>query len=73
MKMTTWFGGNRKPMKIGVYQRMFPISVRYCYWDGLGWHVGGMSPKAARYKGMISDHQDLPWRGLAEDPSKVKK
>lgn len=75
MKLTPWFTGNVAPVRPGVYERYFiPTKiVRYAYWNGSVWCVGGKTPKEALlYKKQKSAGQlkavTIMWRGLAEEP-----
>ena len=75
MKLTDWIPGNVKPVRVGVYKRLYDkdsiIATRtwYCYWNGEFWGVYGETPEdAAEDKHITSGAQNIPWRGLAEKP-----
>jgi len=65
MKLTPWFPGTVKPVRVGVYQRDYGKhgGTVYCYFDGIMWHVTSaelrFTSKAAR-----SLSQYMPWRGV---------
>jgi len=72
-KLTQWFDGSVKPVRDGVYERKYPDEVRsvYCkFVDGKWWRGGWDIEEASRIR-TISDYQNDPWRGLAQNP-KVK-
>jgi hypothetical protein len=72
MKFTDWFPGSAKPVRKGVYQRVYTYGMAkipsYCYWDGKQWHAGGLTVDAAvrNYEDafMVAPRQCLPWRGV---------
>lgn len=71
MKLTEWYSGDQKPVRVGVYERNFEDGLtiaEYSYWDGKNWKVSGLSvPDANMYKiGAISAKQRLKWRGIAK-------
>jgi len=73
MKLTDWIPGNVKPVRVGVYERLYDkdsIASRtfYNHWNGKFWGVYGETPKDALYRCLESPAQNLPWRGLAEKP-----
>lgn len=73
LKMTPWFGGNKKPKRIGVYQRDYgsrhlPGDLVYSMWNGKEWLSYGDSPDAAESRKYASVDQDADWRGLASPP-----
>lgn len=67
VKLTPWFPGNVKPVRVGVYQRPYgsydyPL---YCWWDGKEWSAGARTPfeaKQTRYGS--GDQGHMPWRGI---------
>jgi hypothetical protein len=66
MKLTPWFSGDHKPVRVGVYQRQY-VWPEYSYWDGLKWCYGGSTPKKATkspLRNFSSSLQNLPWRGV---------
>lgn len=71
MKLTPWFSGDQKPVRVGVYQRHYInhkgyIELRYCWWNGYGFCTSWKSPDSAeRNKDMgLSLEQQMPWRGV---------
>jgi hypothetical protein len=67
VKPTPWFPGGAKPVRKGVYQRMYsnnPKDIRYCFWDG-DWRVGYTDVEsAAEHRRGFAHYQNLPWRGI---------
>ena len=52
MKLTDWIPGNVKPVRVGVYERLYDkdsIAPRifYNYWNGEFWSVYGETPEDA--------------------------
>ena len=69
MKLTQWFPGTVKPVRVGVYERNyseFPFhSPNYCHWNGKFWGLWATTPRGAVVlKIRPSPYQDLPWRGV---------
>jgi hypothetical protein len=68
MKLTPWFPGTVKPVRVGVYERQYSLmwSTRlYCYWNGIRWSpVATSIQEAEELKPFASASQDLPWRGV---------
>lgn len=72
-KLTPWFPGNVKPARKGVYQRDWLDGgpLWFSYWNGKTWNSGDDTTEGAACpvnKYWKSNHQKLPWRGLAQDP-----
>lgn len=67
MNPTPWFPGEVKPVREGVYQRMYNKNsrdIRYCFWDG-AWRVGYWDVESADwYRRGFAHDQNLPWRGI---------
>lgn len=69
---TGWYGGDQKPVHIGVYERDMTLAdsvdqyLIYSYWNGDYWTVSGDTPEkaVAHIRLLDSNYQDLPWRGL---------
>lgn len=77
MKLTRWFPAEVNPVHVGVYQRAFKgqkYPVRYWYWNGDFWEVGGwdFADEAAKNPRGKTSQNYLYWRGLAEPPKKAK-
>lgn len=69
--MTPWFPGKKKPTRIGVYEREAPTGVLcFSLWSGKHWKLLAMTKTRANHSFGESNHQALPWRGLASDPFK---
>ena len=72
MKLTPWFPGTVKPVRVGVYERDFSGTyagnlpgLHYCYWNGKFWGLYGTNPKiAVWYQDKPSLNQNFPWRGV---------
>ena len=67
-KLTPWFPWHIKPVRPGVYQRE---SLSYSYWTGSHWVASDQTVKEAadpRFFDLPSCVQDMPWRGIAEEP-----
>ena len=70
MKLTPWFSGDQKPVRVGVYQRKYVDQPNfsfalYAYWDGLRFGSYGHTPAEAKHhKDTQSNIQNLPWRGV---------
>lgn len=73
-KVTEWFPGDVKPMRVGVYETKPDNSVTYQHWDGEQWGFCAIDPLSALNGiGLRSGTQDAKWRGLATRPSKRGK
>lgn len=78
MKKTRWIDGAVKPTMLGVYQRDYRNAhsdrsegITFSHWNGEYWGLYGVSEDDAAHWGSHSSlYQSLPWRGLAQDPSK---
>lgn len=70
MKLTPWFSGTVKPVRVGVYERLYTTRVTarkvfYCYWNGIRWsHAANSIETAEEFKHIASADQDLSWRGV---------
>ena len=65
MKLTPWFDGSVKPVRVGWYERKWPHGwTEYGHWDGFAWVYPEGNGK------FWSQH--LPWRGLAQQPKGKK-
>ncbi len=69
MKLTPWFSGDQKPVRVGVYQRdIFGKGIEvYSYWNGNYWCFYSSSVSGAVMKDGLhleSAEQNLPWRGV---------
>jgi len=75
-RVTDWLSGDLKPVRVGVYQKIFCGDIVYAHWNGDFW---GMftGPKSKPEDALRDAHcrsmaQRAHWRGLAEDPSGVR-
>lgn len=73
MRRTPWFPGTAQPAHKGVYERAYPaggecLDTVFCMWTGKAWRVWEDDPATAAKSKANSMFQDLPWRGLAENP-----
>jgi hypothetical protein len=70
MKLTDWYSGNQKPVRVGVYEREYGTKDRfYCYWNGYVFGCADESPCNAWVKHFVAGDslmQYLPWRGVAK-------
>ena len=68
---TAWYPGTKKPVRIGLYERLvlpqkFVIRSK---WNGKKWmgtHFVILEGEACRLTLVKSPDQHLPWRGLTE-------
>jgi hypothetical protein len=70
LKLTQWFPGEVKPVRMGVYERKWPDGDRvWTIWNGRNWGNSFLSPVDVRYvcRGI---EQSIPWRGLASEDGK---
>lgn len=78
-KLTPWFPGDVKPVRVGVYEITGCSfgGINYRVWTGKGWSdtrwepsdFHGLHPKPMYFPG-----DDMTgWRGLASDPNARKK
>lgn len=74
MTLTQWFCGYITPDRDGVYERDYGGGhLGYCYFDGDCWHFRADTPVGAEAnfgEGVGISSFVLPWRGLAEKPSR---
>lgn len=74
MKLTPWYPGHVKPVRVGVYERDYADNLkcrrpRFCYWDGIAWNCHGTTKEHAEiFKDTPSAYQFLEWRGIAKEP-----
>ena len=69
MKLTPWFPGDVKPVRVGVYERNYGNDrlrdCNYCHWNGKFWSIWATTQRGAVHlKNNASRWQDLPWRGV---------
>lgn len=71
MKVTDWYTGDQKPVRVGVYERAYSykLYILYCYWNGKLFSCAYRDLELAK---SMSDYfrsslnQNLPWRGIAK-------
>lgn len=67
MKLTKWYSGDQKPVRIGVYVRNTVIGYLYSHWNGKFWGLSSDDPtEAEKAKHEESWCQDYPWCGVAK-------
>ena len=72
LKLTPWYPGNVKPVRVGIYERDFTGKyyepVGYTKWTGEHWTASYDDLKTARlcfkYEHDEGRWQSLPWRGV---------
>ncbi len=70
--VTEWFL-DEKPKRVGAYQREYGVIVLFSWWNGRYFSDGYNTPAIAQiFQSPSSRNQNLPWRGLAENPNKDK-
>lgn len=68
-RLTPWFPPEVKPVRFGIYERLWSDGPLYALWNGKHWKTSWGTPDvAARNSSIGSGVQNLPWRGLAEKP-----
>lgn len=68
---TPWFPRNVKPVRPGVYERLFGADLMFARWDGR-WFVAHYTVDLAARSTNVSGFQSRPWRGLANTPKGVR-
>ena len=64
MKLTGWYKGRQKPVRVGWYERSYNSKrpsngeARRHFWDGQAWYLADNSEGR-----LVSLYQGLPWRG----------
>lgn len=72
MQKTDWFPGSVKPVRSGVYERMYTygksrVAKFSHYSPRIGWGLGGATvSEALTFSWDDAPNQTLPWRGLTE-------
>lgn len=69
---TNWFPGSVKPVRVGVYKRLYKRAMKYCKWDRERWYWNQNTVEHAAMEDCMSWNQNLAWCGLANDPEKNK-
>lgn len=69
MKLTPWYPGNVKPVRVGVYERKYPSFFLpvFCKWNGDIWFCGSSDVEFANQDRIPTTLQSLPWRGIAKE------
>ena len=75
MKYTPWFDGSVKPVRDGVYQRIYDEdtrheTVQHCKFSRGVWRVCARYAEDAEKHDECSGLQELKWRGLTTRGSK---
>lgn len=78
--LTDWFPVDVKPVRKGVYMASICKQRFYRYWNGCWWSHGVYELGQENCKSLFSikygnytNQAEIEWRGLASDPSKVRK
>lgn len=71
MKLTGWYSGDQKPVRVGVYQQTNGnFRLGYQYWDGKLWRSWCKTPEDAYRvrEGLPAApvYQNDQWRGIAK-------
>ena len=68
MKLSQWHSGDVKPVRVGVYERLYDgYNELFCYWDGYEWGVYGFTKEQAfDARNLYSCVQDIPWRDIVK-------
>ena len=71
-KLTPWFPGDVKPVREGVYERMYDEDssreVLLCNFKNGEWYAfGNKTPEDALRSKITSSFQNLKWRGLTKE------
>ena len=69
MTKTEWYPGDMKPVRDGVWERELEDEVLYSRFGKEGWFCCRGSIREAMEVEDLSAYQNLPWRGLAQDPA----
>ena len=67
-------GPDEKPVRAGIYQRIWPSNICWCRWDGKHWHwswsiiyADGFE-LAEKDKNISTVIDNITWRGLNRKP-----
>lgn len=71
MKLTSVYPGVIKPIRRGVYQRLYSSTTKgeiwlYAFFDGIYWRGSSYNPEIALHARYVSAFQSLEWRGVAK-------
>jgi len=69
MKLTEWYSGDQKPVRVGMYQTTWPCTgaVLWRYWNGKFWGWGYENKVwAYRERNAPNGLQNSSWRGIAK-------
>ena len=69
LKLTGWYEGHQKPVRVGVYERWYVGFAVFCYWNGTHWGCLASTVDSCQENKMIfgiSPDQDRPWRGISK-------
>jgi hypothetical protein len=64
MKYTPWFDDSVKPVRDGVYQRLYDTGPVYSKLSGGRWYMASSSIKGAAKEDWPSCIHGIKWRGL---------
>jgi hypothetical protein len=66
MRLTVWHKGTDKPVRDGVYQRMY-VSPIFCKFANGHWYCGWHLIEDAQSECYHSLNQIMDWRGIVKD------
>ena len=71
MKLTPWMPGTTKPVRKGLYQRLWLGGPSWAIWDGENWHRSYDTSNPTNKRHAIEDTHivgplPLKWRGVKE-------
>ena len=69
LKLTGWYKGVQRPVRVGVYARQYFGFIGFCYWNGEQWSCFDFMVKSCQENRMlhgVSPDQNLPWRGVSK-------
>lgn len=70
MKLTPWFSGDTKPVRPGVYERLFSNGCSaYSRWNGSVWFRARSTPEDAASREIRQSpfQRTLKWRGVLKE------
>jgi hypothetical protein len=73
-QLTDWISGDLKPVRPGVYQRLYDKVDKdfYCKFEDGVWYMPCTEIDSAAFETEVAVMQNLPWRGLSYNPNEVQ-